>query len=135
VKLRPPHNKSPQDASLSRKDVRPSRQQPIIEVPSTSERQMYDELYREQYKKPLTRIVIMAGNKRRDFSGYLTEKGAVFTTDCRIIVEWSGEIAAEPNDLINVEHDVLSNLSRAAHGDSGVGHNIDTLLMVEVGGS
>jgi hypothetical protein len=96
---------------------------------------MYDELYEEQYKKPLTRIVMMAGNKRRDFSGYLTEKGAVFTTDCRMIVESSGEIAAEPNDLINIEHDVLSNLSRAAHGDPRVGYDINTLLMVEVVGT
>jgi hypothetical protein len=96
---------------------------------------MYDELYREQYKKPLTRIVILAGNKRRDFSGYLTENGAIFTSDCRIIVESSGEIAAEPNDLINIEHDVLSNVSRTAHGDPGVGYNINTLLMVEVIGS
>jgi hypothetical protein len=89
---------------------------------------MYDELYEEQYKKPLTRIVMMAGNKRRDFSGYLTEKGAVFTTDCRMIVESSGEIAAEPNDLINIEHDVL-------YGDPRVGYDINTLLMVEVVGT
>jgi hypothetical protein len=135
VNFRPRHNKSSEEVSSAPKDVRLIRQEPLVEFPSTSERQMYDELYREQYKKPLTRIVMMVGNKRQDFNGYLTEKGAVFTTECRIIVESSGEVAAEPNDLINIEHDVLSNLSRAAHGDRRGGYNIDTLLMVEVVGS
>ena len=57
--------------------------------------------------------------------GYVHKSGIIFVTNMRI-VEVSGEyvcqprIIAEPGDLINVEGDLLSNLSRAALGDPRV---------------
>ncbi len=67
--------------------------------------------------------------------GFVTKKGAVFTTSLRIVqrkhsLRCEPPIIAEPGDLINVEGSLLRNLSRAAIGDPRVCYPLDGAVFV-----
>jgi hypothetical protein len=71
-------------------------------------------------------------------NGYLTKRGGVvFTTGLRVVrkrnhFELDPKVIAEPGDIIHIEGDLLSNLTRAAYGDPRVVHKMDdTIVFVE----
>lgn len=72
------------------------------------------------------------GRKRRSTRFHFTPKGAVFITAYRIVRRrtsqmelFTGELVAEPGDLILVQNSELRNLTRAEHGLAAVRFPLD----------
>ena len=63
--------------------------------------------------------------------GYITKKGLVFRTNFDLIRQ--GEVIAVPGDLINVEGNTVTNLSRVYRDEPNTVSSLDNIVLFDAG--